>query len=271
LTYFAGMLTRCRHYVFALASILFLSACVPVPVRMPPTVKGPAGAPVGTSPDYSFISPHQTTREEVFRRLGWTDVGLNDSRLFWGRWDTSAKGRSEIMIFPQLGTAGKNRVWISHNILVEFDENGVVVTSREVEDKSLTSEFISWAHSPGRKFPNSSLLAQKSFVASYIKTRVGFHYEVHGHMSVRQEGLEFIDQDTRGRRFQVTRDRIASFELNPIPLINRTDTVPDPIRHVELKLKLKDKTVWGKKVSVYIDLPLLLAIIQELAQKNPLR
>jgi len=170
------------------------------------------------------------------------------------------------MIFPQFGTAGESRVWVSHNILVEFDENGVVVSGREVEDKNLMSELVSWIQSPGKTFPHSSLLEQESFFASFIKTKAGFHFEGRGHMSVRPEGLEFIEQDTH-KRFRVARDRIASSELNPIPLINRSDKIRNLKPHVELKLKLKNKTPWGKKVTVYIDPHLLLPVIQAMMQQ----
>lgn len=261
------MLNRC-HYVLALVSILFSSACVPVPVRKPPSVRGPAGVSVGTSPDYAFISPHQTTREEVIRRLGWTDVGLNDSRLFWGRWETSTKGRVEIMIIPQVGTAGESRVWVSHNILVEFDENGVVASAREVEDKSLTSELISWTQSPGRNFPSSSMLAQKLFSAGIPNTTAGSNHGW-GSMSVRQEGLEFNDQYTHAQ-FQVAFDRIASFELTPIiQSIWRRGQIDERKLLLVLRLKLKDKTEWGKEVSVRIDPPFLLAVFKAVMQKNP--
>ena len=167
-----------------------------------------------------------------------------------------------MMIFPQFGTAGESRVWVSHNILVEFNENGVVVSRREVEDKNLMREFVSWVQAQGRTVPDLSLLAQKSFFVIFVKTKAGFHYQGRGNMYVRPEGLEFIEQDTR-KRFRVAINWIADSQLNPVPLIDRSGKLRDWKPYVELQLKFKNKTAWGKKVTVYINPPsLLLPVIR---------
>lgn len=185
-----------RHYaIFTLAPIFFLSACVPVPVRMPVDIRGP----VGVSTDTSFIIPQQTTTDEVVRKLGWADVGLQDKRLFWGRREPSKKGRALIGFvpqgFPPIGEYDRWRIWEAYNILVEFDEYGVVTSAREVKDKNVMGELISWTQAAGRDLPDFPVIAQKAFSAGYRYDRRTNSAPWWGKMSVEQEGLEFTGSE----------------------------------------------------------------------------
>jgi hypothetical protein len=254
----------------ATLAILLSSACVPVPVRMPAEIKGPVGA----SEERTFIIPQQTTRDEVVRRLGWADIGLNDNHLFWGHWELSTKGRSLVAFGPgMVGEVDRWRLWTAHNILIEFDDKGVVTSVREVEDPDLMHEFVSFIHAPGRTFPNASLLAQKSFSSGYDYNKGRRAPSRWGMVSIQQAGLEFRDEKTRLKLFNIAYDRIASIELDPISLAPTTMIWPDgtrtystELRRPELKLRLKDKTAWGTEIYVFIDPPLFLAALQAIVQ-----
>jgi hypothetical protein len=266
--YSPAMLSRCSYHLLALSAILLSTACAPVPIRMPTEIKGP----VGSSEEHTFIIPQQTTRDEVVERLGWSDMRLNDSRLFWGHWDLSTKGRALIGFVPMaplVGEYSRWRIWTGHNILIEFDNNGIVASVREVEDRDLMQEFSSFIHAPGRTLRNASLLAQQSFTAGYDYRRQRQAPTRWGMASIHQGGLEFKAEKTGLRLFDIAYDRIASVELDPKSLTptmmiwpDGTHTYSTEHRRPRLKLRLKEKTAWGTEVYILIDPPMFLAALK---------
>lgn len=81
------------------------------------------------SADYTFVKEGQTSRQEVWDRLGWADVGLNERRLFWLRWAASSTGietQSGYVTFPDAIGKINNKSGTIHNLLIEFDESAIV-------------------------------------------------------------------------------------------------------------------------------------------------
>ena len=78
--------------------------------------------------DMSFLQPGLTTREEVREKLKVIDTGFESDRYFIGRWSSSTWGGWIILVgSPCCGSgATGGRVWKTGNLLVEFDEQGVV-------------------------------------------------------------------------------------------------------------------------------------------------
>ena len=72
--------------------------------------------------DLSFLRPGQTTRAEVKEKLKLIDTGYQGDHFFVGRWSSSTW--AAWAVFPNFGSAG--RVWKSGNLLVQFDDAGVV-------------------------------------------------------------------------------------------------------------------------------------------------
>jgi hypothetical protein len=67
--------------------------CMVVPRRVPTVAKGATDiSKVKGQIDLQFIHPGMTTRKEVVEELGRIDVGINEERLFWGRWVSSSWG-----------------------------------------------------------------------------------------------------------------------------------------------------------------------------------
>jgi hypothetical protein len=86
--------------------------------------------------DLTFIHPGQTTRAEVREKLKLLDAGYTGDRFFLGRWSSSTWGGWAIVVGMDPGAlGGGGRVWKSGNLLVEFDEAGVVKRSEPFDDR----------------------------------------------------------------------------------------------------------------------------------------
>jgi hypothetical protein len=122
-------------YIALILLCVLTTACLPLPIK---TVRGVSGK--AKSQDYSFIKEGQTTREEVIDKLGWMDSGIQEKRLFWGRWNYSE--RVTIFVFP--GAVGPYRSYTTCNLLIEFDERGIVSRSQRISEHDLTHELLAW-------------------------------------------------------------------------------------------------------------------------------
>jgi hypothetical protein len=112
---------------FALcATLLGCIGATPLPKR----TRTPEGPEVKNI-DLSFLHPGQTTRAEVKEKLKLIDTGYQGDHFFLGRWSSSTWG--EWAVFPgNLGVAG--RAWKSGNLLVEFDDAGIVKRFEPFDD-----------------------------------------------------------------------------------------------------------------------------------------
>lgn len=131
-------LNRTSPFV-VLGSCLLWCGCFGV-TRMPARSVGADGAKIEQKElDLKFIQPGSTQRDEVAHQLAAIDTDCPNPRLFWGRWQESKWGYWWVFGVPcdncMAGNAG--RLWRMKNLLVEFDENGVVTSQDLVEDKLL--------------------------------------------------------------------------------------------------------------------------------------
>jgi hypothetical protein len=136
----ASQSLRSSLLLFALLnlSIFFSGGCVVYPVPVSSRTKAPSGEE--RKVDLQFIHAGTTTHDEVTKNLAWIDTGCNQPRLFWGRWYGSSMW---IMGMGANGGGGAGRLWGDHNLLVEFDEKGIVQRSEIVSDKKLNAELRS--------------------------------------------------------------------------------------------------------------------------------
>jgi hypothetical protein len=104
---------------------------VVVPVRVPTQTKDASGKPLQL--DLTFLKSGSTTRDNVTKNLTAIDTGINESRLFWGRWDSSKWRSTAVGLVPPEG----DRIWRAHNLLVQFDPNGIVKNWAIVDDGKL--------------------------------------------------------------------------------------------------------------------------------------
>ena len=233
-----------RRKVLSATLGLLSAGCIPVPVRVPTQVQGQSGV----SADQRFIKLGQTSRDEVLRNLGWADVGMRETRLFWGRWIASTSRTDMIFLIP--GALGSNQGdpnWSTHNLLVEFDENSTVSRSREIKEKDVVRELIAWSRHSASQPTKFSAFSQETFPASHD----GFSKH-HGSMMVRSDSLEFFDQRTRST-FKVANGDVESLKI-------KSDARVKP----SFTLKFKKSTPWGSKIDVYIDPQYLLGLLSHL-------
>jgi hypothetical protein len=115
--------------------IALILLCVATTACMLPTmtIRGVSGE--AKSQDYSFIKEGQTTREEVIEKLGWMDSGIQEKRLFWGRW---------------IYSRGTHRSYTTCNLLIEFDERGMVSRTQQIYEYDLTYELLAWHRQSSR-------------------------------------------------------------------------------------------------------------------------
>ena len=104
--------------------------------RLPMRTRGPAGANLEKQLDLKFLDESGTHEEEVRQRLSSIDTGYANPRLFWGRWSDSKWGYWWF-VAAQTGAAGDaKRVWHAHNLLVRFNENGLIREKKLIDDDS---------------------------------------------------------------------------------------------------------------------------------------
>lgn len=128
----------------ALSATILLSGCAGA-TRLPMRSKGPAGEALQIKQlDLSFLDAPGTLREDVVRRLGSVDTGYSNPRLFWARWSESKWGYWWVVAASSGGFGDAKRIWHVHNLLVSFDQDGIV-SKKEVfnDDKSPWVEFHS--------------------------------------------------------------------------------------------------------------------------------
>ena len=127
-------LPRSLHTGAALVLCSTFLACIGA-TPLPKRTRTPEGTEV-KSVDLTFIHPGQTTRDEVRQKLKIIDTGYEGDHFFLGRWSSSTWGGWMVAVgIPPGGFGGGGRVWKSGNLLVEFDDAGVVKRSEPFDDR----------------------------------------------------------------------------------------------------------------------------------------
>lgn len=124
-------------------ALLAPSSCVVPPIPLTHRTEAPNGAKL---PDLDFLQAGVTTREQVEQALGGLDTGATPG-MFWGRYNRS------VMSDP-----GGSRYWSRNNLLITYDERGVVKTLRRVGDDRMNAILREWlATRPKQSFqPDAS-------------------------------------------------------------------------------------------------------------------
>lgn len=105
---------------------------------MPKRTRTPQGP--NSNLDLSFLRIDQTTRAEVREKLQAVDTSFEHERYFLGRWAESTWGGWAVFgVDTDLQTAG--RAWKSVNLVVEFDESGIVKRYERFSDRHLVSRL----------------------------------------------------------------------------------------------------------------------------------
>lgn len=122
------MLRRCKFTVLFL-SFFVLSACVVPPLPLTHRTEAPNGTKL---PDLDFIQVGLTTREQVEQNFPTLDTGATPG-MFWGRYNHSV-----------LSDPGGSRHWNRTNLLITYDDHGVVKTQRRESDDHMNLILRDW-------------------------------------------------------------------------------------------------------------------------------
>ncbi len=127
-TGFWGKLQAGAAFVLC-ATLMGCIGATPLPKR----TRTPAGPEV-KNVDLTFIHPGQTTRAEVQEKLKLIDSGYRGDHYFLGRWSSSTWGGWVVLAGYTGAIANGGRAWKSGNLLVEFDEAGIVKRFEPFDD-----------------------------------------------------------------------------------------------------------------------------------------
>jgi hypothetical protein len=162
-----------RSVVLFSLTLLFCSACIVVPVRVPELSRNAAG--VDEHLDFAFLKAGITTRGEVTKNLEAIDTRA-DERFFWGRWQSS----KWYVGGGTIGAGGGDRVWATHNILIQFDPQDLVREWVIIDSKTLDSHLdeLNRQNAPALSIP-ISLPARRRFE------------QVSGQLALKSDSIEY--------------------------------------------------------------------------------
>ena len=137
-----------RSVVLFPLTLLLCSACIVVPVRVPELSRNAAG--LDEHIDFSFLKSGITKRGEVTKNLAAIDTRA-DERFFWGRWQSS----KWYVGGGTIGAGGGDRVWATHNILIQFDPQDLVREWVIIDGKNLDShlDVLNGQNAPALSIP----------------------------------------------------------------------------------------------------------------------
>jgi len=105
--------------------------------RLPTRSRGQAGEQLRKDEiDFRFLENSVVHREDIANKLARIDTGCRDPQLFWGRWAESKWGYWWMVAGNNRsgGVGDAKRTWHMKNLLVTFDEKGVLQNKQFVED-----------------------------------------------------------------------------------------------------------------------------------------
>ena len=235
---------------------VFCAGCLVIPVKVAPKTRAHAGLVRKETVDLSSIQTGVTTRQEVLERLGWTDVGLNDPRFFVGRWVDSSWWVGWMAVGYYQAGGGGNRVWHSHNVLVEFDDNGTVRGLSLFPNKDIVTIFASLTS----RYPTPTL-----DFASPIELNVEHRRDsrrFRGKLILRSDSLEFVEDPELGGKgrhdFSTASENITRITASGESDTEHPELIPETIH-------FKRKTKVGRQMTIFTDSLSTMTLIKYLA------
>jgi hypothetical protein len=247
-----------RRANFAICVALVVAAtslcqgCVVVPVRAPTRTNGLAGKIEKVNLD--FLQAGKTARQEVTEKIGETDTGVQENRLFLGRWASSKWGVLWMVAGNNTAEGGWNRSWARHNVLISFDDQGIVQQYREFPDGDLVKQLSAWvAEGHGQPLDLSSPMElpvdhRHSSGVCFPATLV-----------LRNDSFEFIENEKHS--FKISPQQIRDIQLTSIGHGDKSDA-----RYMNETIHFTQKTNVGGKMTIRVDVPAIMTLVKYLAQ-----
>jgi hypothetical protein len=233
---------------------IFCSGCLVVPLRVPAKSISVSGA-AGKHIEYGFIKSGVTTRKEVTEKLKSIDTGVEDETVFVGRWAESSWGVAWALGGGYAGEAGWNRDWAIHNLLIDFDVNGIVLQTSVLSDndvlKSLSERL---SRNPGKSLDFSRPI---SVPVEYIRS----NGHVLGTLILSKDEFAFV-VDREANPKSKYDFKISPENLNDLgPGAKDIDDPPRP-ESIGVTIYFKNKIAVGRKLSARTDIPTTLILLE---------
>lgn len=243
----------------ALLLCAILSGCIGA-TPLPKRTRTATGTEVKTV-DTSFIHPGQTTRAEVQEKLKVIDTGIPGDRYFLGRWSSSTWGGWIVlagMCCEAVGGGG--RVWKTGNLLVEFDDAGVVKRSEPFDDRKAVRMLTPVAESaPLQLDPPLVLQVQ------YLKNAAAVPAKIV--LSAATFDLEEVSGQKKTDKFSVPANDVVSVDI-PYATGNDPSSLGPRIRFSRDLRKLGGPR--GKNIGLQVTMPQLVTLMSYASQAKRL-
>lgn len=252
--------------ILALFACILITACVVPPMKMPTRVRPVIGDELGAEPDTAVIHPGVTTRAEILHQFASFDTGWKGERLFLGRWLRSGFSNNA------------ERYWHGKNLVVEFDEKGIVIRYRVLSDKEFLDGEDSWLltsekDQPGFQQPVKTELCLETISPGNQSPACGTTVKV-----LNVAGKNFILVGNvylfRNLEYRIAAEqieRVSSHTYDPAYSSRHGGRVPpftsDFVLHVHLKEKIypegsAKKKYGAKTIIVDTDMPTVLLLVR---------
>ena len=226
--------------------------CAGCPIPMTKRTVGATGSEAKTV-DLGFLQPGVTTREEVLDKLAWIDTGFKDDNAFLGRWIGS--GRVWVVY------GGTTRSWKERNLLLDFDESGVVRQFRVVGDDDLVKELSSWPALeavPELLLPNTISITHRHGYSFALKD---------ARLILGPDFFDFEEIDEDSHNFRILPQAVS--RISRVGIWSRTGPEPDSVMYFLLTIHFQEKTKAGKRITISLGLPELTTLVRFFLRTNP--
>jgi hypothetical protein len=223
--------------------------------RLPARSLGPTGEKILPQQiELGFLQVGSTHREEVAHQLAAIDTSYSNPRLFWARWSESHWGYWWVVGFPcntNCMEGDAKRKWHVKNLLVSFDQNGVVANKQMVEDGQI------W-----RALHSSLMEVQPPALDFSEPIRVALTNTDLRAVLLSTDSMEFEPEDSSRPNAQVPLHHVSRFRHSGILDIKRSMITCHA-------LELSEKSALGKKVTFCAEPSQIGILFQYLQQQGP--
>ena len=236
---------------------IVLCGCVGA-TRLPVRATSPAGMALQNKEiNLNFLRAGSTHREEVENRLSTINTNYSNPRLFWGRWGESKWGYWWIVAAgPCSGNCAAGdakRIWHVRNLVVTFDENGIVSSEETIADDKRLWQAL-----------HSRMVEESPPPLDFTQPlRVELTTPAPTAILLGQDHIELEPSDADAPKVQIPILNIARFSHGTS--LNKRGS-PGVTCHA---LEFSEKTAYGKRIKFCADAQQVGILFQYLQQVGP--
>jgi len=257
--------------VVVLAFCVLMTGCLVMPLPGSKQIEGAAGAPEKKKVDLTFLKTGQTGRDEVLQKLGWANAGIKNDRLFLARWISSHEWGW--FIAGNTGSAGGGGRFSEkmHNLLVQFDEKGVVQQVRQVPTGKLVEEFRNWIVQEQGPPLELSTAVQLEIQHHHADSREQFESV---ELGLTKDSFVFHELGNAKHDFRIAPEKIARINVGGAinesskPNLEGLTRLNDP-SSLRVTIRFSEKTAAGGKMTLQTTPSDLFVLVEYLQQVRP--